>query len=86
MENENSLLAESPLTLFLEYEYLTVDQQASLLWSLGGVYETILPQVKVPPHRMSIREFHFFYRPDMERRRAWWPRPIYGPPHVHRIL
>ena len=80
MENEDTLLTESPLTLFLEYDFLRVDQQASFLWSLGGIYDAILPHIEIPPRRISTQEFHFFYRPYMERQRAWPIRAIYGPP------
>jgi hypothetical protein len=70
--------SESPLTLFLEYEYLPVVQQASVLWAIAGIYEAILPRIVSDPERLLTWKSGP-YSLIWEQRGIGF-RPIFGPP------
>lgn len=73
--------SQSPLTLFLEYEYLPVIQQAALLSAIDGIYEAILPKVLISPEQFFMAWNYEAYvsAPPWEQRGRWF-RPIFGPP------
>lgn len=75
MQKEPNAPDNSPLTLYLEYDYLTVIQHASMLWSLAGIYEALLPRTMMRPG-----QFFIWAPARLARDTGYSLKPVFGPP------